>query len=74
MSGVGDTGGSPWEIQMESGATYTSFGMADPWVDFFDQQPDVAKDGKYRYLSMAQDVDWKKYLRVVDPCVSQRTC
>jgi hypothetical protein len=71
---VGDTGGSPWEIEFESGATYTSFGMPDPWVDFFDEQPDVSRDGKYRYLSLASDVEWKKYLRVVDPCVSQRTC
>ena len=71
---VGDTGGSPWEIEFESGATYTSFGMPDPWVDYFDDQPDVSRDGKYRYLSLASDVDWKKYLRVVDPCVSQRTC
>ena len=29
---VGDTGGSGWGIQFESGSSFTSFGQADPWV------------------------------------------
>ena len=71
---VGDTGGPSWHIQFESSATYTSFGAPDPWVDYFDAQPDVQRDGRYRYLDMSGGVDWQRYLRVVDPCVTQRTC
>ena len=29
---VGDTGGSPWDLEFESGSTYTSFGYPDPIV------------------------------------------
>jgi hypothetical protein len=71
---VGDTGGSPWEIELESGSTYTSFGTPDPWVDFAKQQPGVTEwRGKY-VLPFADAVDWGRYLRVADPCVSQGTC
>jgi hypothetical protein len=30
---VGDTGGSPWDLEFESGSTYTSFRREDPLVD-----------------------------------------
>ena len=36
---VGDTGGSPWGVEFESGSTYTSYGQADPWVAWAKQQP-----------------------------------
>src|SRR5205085_2260080 len=38
---VGDTGASPWSVAIESGSTYTSFGVPDPWVDFVKAQPGV---------------------------------
>ena len=71
---VGDTGGSPWEIELESASTYTSFGMPDPWVDFAKQQPGVTEWRSKYVLPFADGIDWGRYLKVADPCVTQRTC
>ncbi|HEX8205538.1 MAG TPA: hypothetical protein VF587_05715 [Solirubrobacteraceae bacterium] len=71
---MGDTGSS-WAIATESGSTYTSFGHEDKWVSF-------AKSAGVEYYApesvyvfkMRNDIDWRSRLRVVDPCVSARTC
>jgi hypothetical protein len=72
---VGDTtGGTPWNIWFESGATYTSFGREDPMVAFA-RRAGVphASDGTF-YFDWASGVNWRRHLRVVDACVAQRTC
>ena len=71
---VGDTGGSPWDLQFESGSTYTSFGYADRMVAFA-QQAGIPRSSSGRYyFDLSSGVDWQRHLRVVDPCVAQRTC
>jgi len=70
---VGDTG-SKWGLKEESARVYTSFGLSDKWVDWAKTQAGVtAWDGKY-YFPINTGVDWQQRLRVVAPCVSQRTC
>jgi hypothetical protein len=69
---VGDTGGSSWGLQLESGSTYTSFGYRDPLVSFARRAGLPSYDGLYS-LSLRDLVDWRR-LRVVDPCVSERSC
>jgi hypothetical protein len=71
---VGDTGGT-WGIASDSGLIYTSFGRPDKWVQFARQvgAPYYPPDNDYVF-NMAAGVDYARYLRVVDPCVSQGTC
>jgi hypothetical protein len=71
---VGDTGGS-WGIAQESGAVYTSFGQPDKWVTLARQYnlPYYAGDQDYIF-NLNNGVDWQRYLRVVEPCVSQVSC
>ena len=70
---LGDTGGGAWGIQLESGSTYTSFGHADPFVEFAKQNG--WDHSERRYIGrLAVGVDWRRYLRVIDPCVTRRTC
>jgi len=70
----GDTGGgSSWGIQAESGATYTSFGREDAMVSFARKQGVPTYNGTYVF-DIADKVDWGRYLRVIDPCVAERTC
>jgi len=72
---VGDTGASPWAVAIESGSTYTSFGMEDPWVAWAKQQEGVAEwRGKYYVDLGGEGIDFAKRLRVAAPCVSERTC
>jgi hypothetical protein len=73
---VGDTGGDPWDLEFESDNTYTSFG-ATPQVraafQAYGARPYV--DGVYNSLNLAMpQVDWARYLRVVDPCFDAGTC
>ena len=72
---VGDTtGGTPWNIWFESSSTYTSFGRSDPMVEFAREAGiPRSSDGRY-YFDWGSGVDWRRHLRVVDPCVAQRTC
>jgi hypothetical protein len=70
---MGDTGGGAWGIQAESGSTYTSFGTPDPLVGFAIANLWTPYAGKY-VGDLRSGVDWARYLRVVDPCVSRRTC
>ena len=74
---VGDTGGSSWGIQFESGASYTSFGSPDPFVRLGDlwgvpKYPDP-NVGPQRVFKMAGSVDYGR-LRALDPCVARGTC
>ena len=73
---IGDTGGNvSIGFQIESGSSFTSFGVADPMVDFARRQPDgVFHDNGTWTFDMASDVDWAGRLRVVDPCVAAGKC
>jgi hypothetical protein len=74
---VGDTGGPGFEIQPESGSSFTSFGGEDPWKVLGQQLgvPSYTSDGKTKYsFNIKGAVNWAGRLKVVDPCVSQRTC
>jgi hypothetical protein len=71
---VGDTGGSPWGLEFESGSTYTSFGQPDPWVAWAKQQPGETDWNSHQYLPRISGVNWDSRLKVVDPCVDQSTC
>ena len=72
---VGDTNGgnAAWGLQVESGASYTSFGEADPFGAIAagaGLQP--FGGGKYAF-DITTGVDWSR-LRVLDTCVSQGNC
>lgn len=70
---VGDTGGSPWDLQFESGSTYTSFGFEDEMVAFGREQGLEPWRG-VTYWDLKSGVDWSEHLRVIAPCEAQRTC
>ena len=71
---VGDTGGDSWGIQYESGVEYTSLGQPDKWVAVAKKFGlTLSSSGAYAF-NLRDGVDYGKYLRVVDPCVSARTC
>ncbi len=71
---VEDTGNTPWAIKFEGGTTYTSMGQVDPWMA-------IAKSGAWNYWApdndyvgnMGAGVPWSQ-LRVIAPCVAERTC
>ena len=69
---VGDTGGSGWGIQFESGSSFTSFGQADPWVALGDQygvtkwtEPNSGR--VLRIWDFGGAVDWSSNLSVAAP-------
>jgi hypothetical protein len=71
---VGDTGGSPWDVVLESGSTYTSFGRRDRWETLARAAgAERSASGRWR-LDLAGGVDWARHLRVIDPCVTRRSC
>ena len=70
---LGDTGGDAWGIQLESGSSFTSFGRADPLVAFARKNGWRSSGGRYS-ATLRDGVDWARYLRVIDPCVTQRSC
>ena len=71
---LGDTGGGPsWGIQAESGSTYTSFGAEDQLVTYA-RASGVASNGGTYVFNIRDDVDWARYLRVIAPCTTQRSC
>jgi hypothetical protein len=73
---VGDTGGNPWNLRFESDNTYTSFGFPGQVASAFQAQ------GARHYVDSTYNswnvdtvpVDWRRYLRVVDPCYSAGSC
>lgn len=69
---VGDTGGSPWDLQFESGRSYTSFGYEDPVVTFARQEGVMSYNGMYIF-QLNSGVDWSR-LRVIAPCVTRGDC
>ena len=70
----GDTGGGgAWEIQAESGSTYTSFGHPDQMVKVARDHGVPSHNGQYVF-DIGDGVDWARYLRVIDPCTTQGTC
>jgi Concanavalin A-like lectin/glucanases superfamily len=70
---VGDTGGGAWGVKLQSGSTFTSFGFPDPLVQFAQDNGWIAY-GDVWVGNLRDDVDWARYLRVIDPCVSLGTC
>jgi hypothetical protein len=71
---VADTGGT-WGLIKGSGLVTTSFGLADRWVQLARAvgAPYWAPDCRYA-INIRDGVDWARYLRVIAPCVAQRTC
>jgi hypothetical protein len=70
---VGDTGGGSWGVMAQSGSTFTSFGYPDPMVDFARANGWIPYDNLW-VGNLRDGIDWSRYLRVIDPCVSQGTC
>lgn len=70
---LGDTGSGSWAIQAESGASYTSFGYEDPLVSFAKKQQLSSWQGRYLF-NIHNGVDWRKHLKLVDVCVTWKTC
>jgi hypothetical protein len=71
---MGDTGGS-LGLAEESATTHTAFGLEDKWVRFAKANgvPYYAPDDVWIF-NIRDGVDWKRHLKVVDPCVAQGTC
>jgi hypothetical protein len=70
---LGETGRGAWGLQLESGSSFTSFGRIDPLVVFARKNGWRHSDGRYSG-HLADGVDWGRYLRVIDPCVTRRNC
>jgi hypothetical protein len=69
---VGDDGGAPWALQIESGDNYTSFGLPDPWVAYAKSQGiegyyDSSIDRTVYYFNFQNAVDWGNRLKVLRP-------
>ena len=66
---VGDTGGG--FIKLESGTTYTSFGLPDPWVELAEDaglDPWQDSMGRNRYkFDLTTGIDWAGRLRMAAP-------
>jgi hypothetical protein len=63
---VGDTGGPGFGVQFESGSSYTSLGLPDPWVTFAQRNHLPSSGGRYA-LNLSEGVEWQRYLRVLAP-------
>jgi hypothetical protein len=63
---IGDTGGSGFGVQAESGASWTSFGLEDPFVAFARDSGLADNGGRYA-LDLKSGLDWARHLRVVLP-------
>jgi hypothetical protein len=70
---MGDTG-STWGVKEESGRVYTAYGAADAWTGWAQTQTGVTSWNGLSYFDLAGGVNWQSKLRVVAPCVSQKTC
>jgi hypothetical protein len=73
---VGDTGGNEaFGFQLESGTTYTAFGVDDPFVAFAQaQDAGVTARGERYEFEVGAGVDWRNRLEALHPCVAQMTC
>ncbi|HWG07933.1 MAG TPA: hypothetical protein VN672_02890 [Solirubrobacteraceae bacterium] len=63
---AGDSGGPGFAVSVQSGVTYTSFGVPDRLVQVAQGAGIRASGGLYA-LDLAGGVDWRRYLRVVTP-------
>lgn len=73
----GDTGvGGYFSVEYEAGIQYTSVGAADKWKQFAidNAWPRTSDNTGYVGFFRFDNVDWANRLRVIAPCVSQRTC
>jgi hypothetical protein len=79
---MGDTGGT-WTFETEGGDMYTSMGASDRWLNFATANGWSYFGGDATYPpayigDMRNALDskggWAANLRVIDPCVSQKTC
>lgn len=69
-----DTGGT-LGIVTESGLASTSFGAPDPWTAFARPAGAIySADTSHYVMNVRDGVDWAGRLRVVDPCVTKRSC
>jgi hypothetical protein len=66
---VGDTGGGGWGFMFESGSSFTSFGLPDPWVALGDSfgvvkwlNPDSGRT--LRVWDLQNAVNWAQELKV----------
>jgi len=63
-----------FKIETDSDYSYTSFGHSPRWLNLAKTTPGWSFDGSdYRSDLNADGIDWHR-LRVIAPCVSQRTC
>lgn len=67
-----------WGFELESSSTYTSFGQADPWVQFAKslgvKPEDFNSNGEREYwMNLEAGIPWER-LRVVDVCAANGTC
>jgi hypothetical protein len=69
----GDTGSGGWGLQMESGASYTSFGFEDALVTFARSVGAPSYEGM-RVFDVGAGIDWRSRLRVIDPCEARGAC
>jgi hypothetical protein len=69
----GDTGSGGWGIQMESGATYTSFGLPDA-LAMFARAAGAPRYGNDYVFDIGNGIDWRSRLRVIDPCEARGDC
>jgi len=76
---LGDsTHGSLKLLPIESGTSYTSFGLPDPWVQYarahdLPSSHDSRIDRTVYQFDLAGGVDWRR-LRVIDPCLAAKDC
>lgn len=72
---VGDSmgGNGSWGIQGESGSSFTSFGVADPWAAFAASVGGPSRSGVFS-LDLDDGFPWARHLRVLHPCVSRGSC
>ncbi len=72
---VGDTSGGQgarWQVQPESGRTFSSFGKAIPLVEFARENGIPYGNGQYR-MNLRDGIDWGR-LKVLAPCVARDGC
>jgi len=69
----GDTGGSGFNLQFESGSTYTSFGYEEAMLSVA-RRIGVPISGGKAVFNIRDGVDWARYLRVLEPCTAQGAC
>jgi hypothetical protein len=68
MNGNGSFG-----IMVESGASYTSLGYEDPWMELGKNLGATEWEGM-RVLNLNTDPDWRRHLKILHPCTARGTC